>query len=272
MANKSDLFTIGTGPTKCGILYLKVLLSQAEVDSRALAGHVRSNLAQLNVYMVQVAKNDVAQFNTYVEDQLRLLETRGETTQDLLTNLFTGYLSCEDKEFVANIKQIKRDYDFHDKDVTPEQLRAEALKIYQRRHDLEHEWMEPSEEQEQIIALKAEVKKLLTTKDPKTVPAQRTNPSNRANKRQKKKNPMQSAAWRKVPPSTGEPNTKKHNGQTVHWCVHHKCWLSHSSAECRLGQAKPQSKTSSVKAMMADVGIEDIDDVVLSDSTSVDEE
>lgn len=64
MANKSDLFTIGTGPTKCGILYLKVLLSQAEVDSRALAGHVRSNLAQLNVYMVQVAKNDVAQFNT----------------------------------------------------------------------------------------------------------------------------------------------------------------------------------------------------------------
>jgi hypothetical protein len=39
------------------------------------------------------------------------LSSRGETTHDLLTNLFKGYKAASDRQFIAYIKKKEDDYD-----------------------------------------------------------------------------------------------------------------------------------------------------------------
>jgi hypothetical protein len=51
---------------------------------------IRTKLTNLDVYMGQVG-NDIDKFNKYVQNLLEALNARGETTTDLLTNLFKGY-------------------------------------------------------------------------------------------------------------------------------------------------------------------------------------
>jgi hypothetical protein len=44
-------------------------------------------------------------------------------------------------------------------------------------------------------------------------------------------------AWKRVPPKSGEPSTKRmySNGKnkTYHWCPHHNEWTIHTAAECK---------------------------------------
>ena len=113
MANAKTSYTIGAGNNAplCGATYLKVLLSKAEVDTRATASHIRKNLTKLNEYMRHVAKDNIEEFNEYVRDQVTSLTSRGETTTDLLTNLFEGYLACQDKKFIEYIEKLKDGYE-----------------------------------------------------------------------------------------------------------------------------------------------------------------
>ena len=93
-----------------GLMYLKYLLGKAIVDSKAVGSHVRANLAKLDDYMTSTAKDDVESFNDYVREQTARLSARGESSTDIMDNLFIGYLACSDQRFVSYVERIQQDW------------------------------------------------------------------------------------------------------------------------------------------------------------------
>jgi hypothetical protein len=55
--------------------------------------------------------SDISKFNAYVKTQVIALEARGETTTNLLVNVFKGYETAQDSEFALFIKHKKDAYD-----------------------------------------------------------------------------------------------------------------------------------------------------------------
>ena len=62
---------------------LKILINKAEVDTIAMALHVRENLQKLDIYIREEAHDNITKFNKYVHQQIYILTTRGETTNDM---------------------------------------------------------------------------------------------------------------------------------------------------------------------------------------------
>jgi hypothetical protein len=60
--------------------------------------------------MIREAKNNVIKLNEYVSDQMNALASRGETSNDIITNLFTGYMACTDKRFIEYMDKCKDTY------------------------------------------------------------------------------------------------------------------------------------------------------------------
>jgi hypothetical protein len=77
------------------------------VDTRATVSFIRIALSSLDTKMMAL-DSDISKFNAYVKTQVIALEARGETTTDLLVNVFKGYETAQDSEFALFIKR-KRD-------------------------------------------------------------------------------------------------------------------------------------------------------------------
>jgi hypothetical protein len=272
MSDESEKYTVtipgaNNAPAtthSCGVCYLKLLLAKAEVDNKAVASHVRTNLSKLDQYMVSEAKSNITKFNEYVRKQLRILSQRGEESSDTLTNLFKGYLACNDKDFVADIKRIKRDHDFGERELTPKTLMDRAQEMYDTA-GLEETWEELTEEQQELVALRAELEAM--RKDGK----KKQEGGKKPTKESKKKKPTKKGkatfkgkwAWRKVKPKQGEKLTKKFEGETWDWCEHHGYWCKHTTADCEKFKNEQKKKNSSadasnITAAMAQLGIEDV--------------
>jgi hypothetical protein len=89
---------------KSGNLLLKIIIRESHINTNATTSNIRTKLSSLDSYVLMIGQ-DITKFNGYVKLLIRSLQARGETTQDLLTNLFKGYAVCSDKEFVDYIKQ-----------------------------------------------------------------------------------------------------------------------------------------------------------------------
>jgi hypothetical protein len=131
---------------------------------------------------IKTVDSDIKKFNIYVKGLLRDLEARGETTQDLLSNLFKGYKAASDEKFVEYIQSKEDDYDDGNATITATHLMEIALNKYQTRLQA-NTWKAPTEAEEKIIALEAKLqtmmkqqKKLKKSADKKrTSPHQKTN-------------------------------------------------------------------------------------------------
>ena len=86
------------------------------------------------------------------------MAARGQTTNDLLTNLFIGYKAASDKKFFEYIEHKEEAYE-DGEDMTPTALMRLARNKYKTRKDREI-WKAPTEEDEKIIALEAELKRV----------------------------------------------------------------------------------------------------------------
>jgi len=53
---------------------------------------------------------NITTFNGFAILQMDALNARGETSSDILINLFKGYLAAPNKEFNMYIKQMKNEY------------------------------------------------------------------------------------------------------------------------------------------------------------------
>lgn len=237
-----------------GLCLLKVIIRESHLDTNATTGMIRTKLSNLDSY-VQVVGNDITKFNGYVKMLLDTLASRGETTQDLLTNLFKGYGSCSDKTFVEYIAKKQDEYD-EGKDFTPARLMQLADTKYRTMKDKEI-WEAPSETDEKILALEARLenfkKKYANAKrgpgkggDDKPNPNPNKNKSSEKGKRKQTEKP----SWMLKRPSDAELNKPREwNGKTWHWCSKEtggKCdpgaYRIHKPSQCE-GKAHKRAKT-----------------------------
>ena len=99
------------GYSKSGMSYLKVLLCLAMVDTPALASHVRKQINLLNKYMVVDASHNILKFNKHVSNLMAQLTAQNKTSTDLVTNLFTAYCACTNREFCTYIDAKETQYE-----------------------------------------------------------------------------------------------------------------------------------------------------------------
>jgi hypothetical protein len=75
--------------------------------------------------MVSEAKNNKL-------DQMDTFASRGETSNDIITKLFTGYVACTDKNFFDCMEKYKDSYEKVE-DVTYQEIMSKEERRYQAR-------------------------------------------------------------------------------------------------------------------------------------------
>ena len=220
-------YVAGTDSTPSGALLLKIVISETHQDTNATTKHIREKLRDLHTYIVRI-DSDIIKFNQYVKLQIESLAARGATTEDLLTDLFKAYKQASDQKFVDYIEQKESDYE-DGTNFTADQLMTLAQNKYQTK--LENgTWNAPTEADEKIIALEAEIKKLQKNKkkgkDDKGKDGKKKDG-------EKKSGPKEKPAWTKVAPKEGEAKAKTVDGKEFFWCQNHQAWVRHKPEDCR---------------------------------------
>ena len=260
IVSEVDKYTVND--IKCGPLLFKLLMSKAVIDSRATVSHIRENLASLDTYMIKVQSN-ITLFNDYVKDQITNLTARGEKSEDLLTNLWKAYFVVSDKNFVRYIQGKKDAYD-EGEDIHRDSLMTLAENKY-KALVVEGKWNSLSEEQNQIISLTAELKKLKENrlqlgnkgkksdknkerKSDKDKENQDPKPKGKKNSNERFKDKW---AWKKVAPKSGESEVKNYNDTKYYWCKGHKLWCKtkHDANSCQLLKEALENSRSGPQSM-----------------------
>ena len=245
---EQDTHAINGRPS--GSLFFKLSMQKAIVDARATSSHMRENLTNLDTCITTI-DSDIAKFNQHVKVNREGLKARGETTDDLMINLFKGYLNAADREFVEHMKLKKNACDDGD-DITADQLMSLALDKFENLRT-EGKWMALSPEQEQIVALSAQFDKLkddnlrLSKALKKSAKNKRNSGSDNSQtggKKNKGKKKDGKWAWKKVPPKDNEPKTKTVNKQTHHWCETHLAWTVHANEDCEERKKRERENSS----------------------------
>ena len=216
-----------------GPCFLKVIIRNTTVDTRSTVFHLRENLNNLEAKMLEVSY-DIEAFNQYVTSQVEQLAARGETSSDLLINVFAAFLAVPDKKFVEYIEKQKDKYD-EGEDVSTKKLMQVALIKYKdrKRSDL---WQAPSVEEEQIIALTAQIDEMQKEKAMTATANDKPKRPTESKKKSRTDRYAEKYAWKLVPPASGEPKTKEVNKKTYHFCPHHNngvgAWVIHHPNKC----------------------------------------
>ena len=140
-----------------GNLLLKIIIRESHLDTNATTQSIRNKLSNLNEYISTIG-NDITKFNGYVKALVLGLNARGLKTEDLLSNLFKGYMAVSDKSFIKYIASKLEKYE-EGEDKNPNKLMQLADNKF---HLLKEKslWDDPSIEEEKIMVLKAEVQSL----------------------------------------------------------------------------------------------------------------
>ena len=77
------------------------------IYTRETDSNMRENLYSLYTYISRV-KPDIEILNEYTNINYDTLVTRGERCEDMMPNLFNGYLAVRDKEFVMYIQKKRK--------------------------------------------------------------------------------------------------------------------------------------------------------------------
>eukprot|EP00957_Ditylum_brightwellii_P015940 1200345-Ditylum_brightwellii.AAC.1 len=169
-------------------------------------------------------------------------KSRGEKSDDLIVNLFHGYLVATDYKFTQHIERQQERYE---KGETMEY--TILMKLTLNKYTVlkgKLEWGALSKDRQEIVALLANVQKLKdqniqlknnSQKKPAAPKSNKSNPSNNNNNRKRTKPKKQDLwAWKKIPPK----DIKAHQKQVKHpksgisemycWCPAHTAWTKHN--------------------------------------------
>jgi hypothetical protein len=241
MSTEADKYQIGGNNN--GPCYLKTLLIKYYVETRATNFHLRQRLQRLTKTMVDM-KSDIAAFNDHVQEIIQNLAAGGETSNDTLVNIFDAYLSVPDHAFRRYIERKKETYYDGTEDITINALMDMALNKYNQLKQ-DGEWEAKTPEQEQIVALMAQLQKVQTTKADTGHTSRTANNSSGENKKKK-------AGLKKYPDWRYERNGSdvklEREGKTYHWCTHHQMWCEHTTEECRAKKKTQNGTTKPAKA------------------------
>ena len=213
-----------------GLLLLKVIIRESCVDTQATAATIRTRLSALDVYMGEIS-SDITKFNGYVMMLIEMLHTRGETTSDILVNLFKGYATASDATFRGYISRQRERYD-DDENIPFGLLMLRADNKYKSLME-QGLWNAPTADQSKILALEAQTKQL--KKELKGGnPRNKNNRNKLNNKYSKNRSPFY---WTK-PKNGEERKTKEWNNKTYNYCCSAtggKCpgrWVTHDPKKC----------------------------------------
>ena len=234
--------TIWKSEYKCrqlpsGNLLLKVLIHECHLDTNATVGGIRNRLSTLDMYLPTVGYN-ISKFNMYVKNLVDQLRARGQYTNDLLINLFKGYLSATDKSFTTYIEKKLEAYE-EGQDMTADQLMLWARNKYDLLLD-KGTWNAPTEQEEKIIALQAQVKEMakkLSEKKPQSTTKNKATKSNGKSNDKKKGKRTEKPDWfTKKPSDPHKPITW--NNREWNWCgkdTGGKCesYVIHKASDCK---------------------------------------
>jgi hypothetical protein len=256
----SDEDPVNPSSVPVAALLYKEIMRLTTLDTRATNKALRDNLKALPEYCVQV-KGDIDKVNSYFVQNLNQLLSRGEGADDKEDILFSAYQHVPDAEFRKYMNQKRDDYYDNINDMADADYRTIMMKA-KTKYDMlvsskDRPFGTPSDEEQQVIALKAELTQVKDSnlklskqlkaklKTPSTSSTshqanasstssgQRTRNQKNTNNRRRQK---QDEAWKKVAPRSGEPKSKTKDNKTWHWCIHHMAWCLHSSDECRKGK------------------------------------
>ena len=205
-----------------GAAFLKLLITRCTVDTRSTVATIRRTLSALDQYMLSV-NCDIEKFNLHVRVQRDALMSRGETSSDLLTNLFTAYEAVEDKVF--HDYMVGQQDQYHDGrvDFCVDSLMDLALNKFKMLVESKR-WNLPSVQdaklEAQIVALTAKLEYFKANKS------------------------LKEWAWKLVPPKEDDPKTKTVDTKEYHWCSNHASWTVHTAKECNMS---PQGMSPPVK-------------------------
>ena len=275
VTNEPQLYTVlhnGVGQPD-GPLFLKAIVSKIFIDTRATTAAICRELSTLDAYMRSDAANgcNIEKFNLYVQKLINNLAARGETSTDATINLFKGYLAASNKRFVTFMEHQQERQMYLGANLPINEIMHLAQQYWFDR-SWDGDWNKPSSEEQQIIALTAQLKQA-KTKDGKQKGKKGKDKGKKKNKDKKEEdgktrqrdNPKW--AWKWVPPKPGE-KTKDFGKLTYEWCPHHKQWCTHAASKCTLatqGQNKDKDNAQRLRATRALAAIIDDDDNTFRD-------
>ena len=223
----------------------------------------QGNLTKLAEYIIDPANFDISAFNAYVKAQIQVLAAQGEQSNNLMYHLFMVYVTCPDESFKIYIQHQKDQYEDGTLNIGTDELMRKAEQKYKNAL-LNHSWNQLSCEQEQIIALGAELEAFKKKGMQKVATKAAETPKKKTTlKKNKEGIPIFEGEekWRNKPPKVGKSHTKVWKDKTYHYCVYHKYWCSHESNACKKKNRKQASKTDEITAALAQVGIEESEDL-----------
>ena len=208
-------------------------------------GTVRALKQEIRALESVIPNMKIDQFNDHVNGLITTLSSHGVAMPDLIDHLFAAYRKAADSKFREHITDIEHKWlrgEPQYANYTADQLMADALAEFNLRvSDKSSPWGALSEEQEEILLLKAEIKKV-TADYRKKKNRSSTSTAGTANQSQsqgQEGNDNSSKAnvpkWKLVPSKDGTKTMVK-NGKTYHWCQHHYdkgMWALHEPKECK---------------------------------------
>jgi hypothetical protein len=156
---ESHKFRIQNEPD--GLLYFKVIVGIAHLNTRATVTVIRTRLSSLDTKILDVQDN-ISELNAFVKLQQAGLEAGGVRTDDLLVNLFKAYKACLDAEFKTWVKRAEDNYN-EGPNITPEELMTLADNKYQSLID-SGTWLQQTKDQKRIVAMAAQIQSLKKSK------------------------------------------------------------------------------------------------------------
>jgi hypothetical protein len=225
MATEHVTYDINGTPD--GPCYLKAILVTYFVETIATNFVLRQNLQALPD-AIKCHKYNVGTFNSYINELIGNLAQGGEVTTDMMVNLFAAYELVKDHSFHTYISHKKEAYEDGTSQLTPDALMNLALTKYNLL-TTQTSWMKKSLEEEQLVALSAQLKQAKAKIDGLSHAS--TSDPRWTGKSKWKKN---YEPWHFENPDGLATMVK--DGKTWHWCKWHKCWGTHLEPECRVKQ------------------------------------
>jgi hypothetical protein len=234
-----------TIPVNDGTCFLKAIIDHTYTHTLSNASMAREELSSLDTYMKTIKKSNITKFNLYVKEKIKELEAANEITTDLIVNLFKGYKKANDKPFKDWVKRLQEDYNDRKATFNPNGLDLmEKVETYYKDKVRANEWGKLDEDQQTILALKAQLQQNKDSKKKKKGEKDKDKESKKRgrDKENKENEPYEKPAWKLQAPKDSEPKKKDVEGKTYHWCTGHKEWTIHTSASCRLNSAEKEEK------------------------------
>jgi hypothetical protein len=241
---------LGPNNRPSALCLFKIIIRESYIDSNATIRILREQLSSLPLHL-EKCNGRIPDLNQLVRTTVDQLAARGTSSSDLVANLFKGYLSSHDRNFVTYMEKKQEEFD-EGTDIQPPFLMTLADNKYKVLVQT-GKWMTPTNDEKKIIALETKLAQL------KKGPTQTTQPKDgkkSGNGKGKGKVSNNKAGNNKAVPAAmsvfpgkefvDANKSKQFNGVDHWWCSHHKRFVRHKSSDCRLKTgAAPPVPTSS---------------------------